>query len=229
MSEPDGPSQPLVLSLATLTVVSGIVDAVSYLGLGHVFTANMTGNIVLIGFALAGAPGFSLAASATALGAFVVGAVAGGRIGLRLPQKRSLLVTGVTLEAGFTVVAAVIAASVAVLGAGWPRFTVIALLAFAMGIRNSVVRRMGVADMTTTVVTTTITGLAADSSLGGGRNPNASRRTISVVCMFVGALVGAVFVVHVHPGAALGLAAVLTVGLSAYLRLTSPVRLGLVP
>jgi uncharacterized membrane protein YoaK (UPF0700 family) len=189
----------------------------------------MTVNIVLIGFALAGAPGFSLAASATALGAFVVGAVAGGRIGLRLPQKRSLLVTGVTLEAGFTVVAAVIAAGVAVLGAGWPRFTVIALLAFAMGIRNSVVRRMGVADMTTTVVTTTITGLAADSSLGGGRNPNASRRTISIVCMFVGALVGAVFVVHVHPGAALGLAAVLTVGLSAYLRLTSPVRLGLVP
>lgn len=227
MSEPDRPSQPLVLSLAALTVVSGIVDAVSYLGLGHVFTANMTGNIVLVGFALAGAPGFSVAASATALGAFVVGAVAGGRIGLRLPHKRSLLVTAVTLEAGFTVAAAVIAASVAVLGAGWPRFTVIALLAFAMGIRNSVVRKMGVADMTTTVITTTLTGLAAESSLGGGQNPNASHRTMSVVCMFVGALVGAAFVVHVHAGAALGLAAVLTVGLAAYLHLTSPYRLGL--
>src|SRR5580704_12648879 len=59
MSEPQGPSHPLVLSLATLTVVSGVVDAVSYFGLGHVFTANMTGNVVLIGFALAGAPGFS--------------------------------------------------------------------------------------------------------------------------------------------------------------------------
>src|SRR5579859_736421 len=125
MSEPDRPSQPLVLSLAVLTVVSGIVDAVSYLGLGRVFTANMTGNIVLVGFAIAGAPGFSIAASATALGAFVGGAVAGGRMALRLPQKRSLLVTAVTLEAGFTVVAAVIAGSVAVLGAGWPRYTVI--------------------------------------------------------------------------------------------------------
>lgn len=227
MSEPDRPSQPLVLSLAALTVVSGIVDAVSYLGLGHVFTANMTGNIVLVGFALAGAPGFSLAASATALGAFVVGAVAGGRIGLRLPHKRSLLVTAVTIEAGFTVAAAVIAASVAVLGEGWPRFTVIAMLAFAMGIRNSVVRKMGVADMTTTVITTTLTGLAADSSFGGGQNPNATHRGMSVVCMFVGALVGAGFVVHVHPGAALGLAATLTVGLAAYLRLTSPYRLGL--
>ena len=229
MSEPDRPSQPLVMSLAALTVVSGIVDAVSYLGLGHVFTANMTGNIVLVGFALAGAPGFSLAASGTALGAFVGGAIAGGRIGLRIPQKRSLLVTAVTLEAGFTVVAAVIAGSVAVLDAGWPRYTVIALLAFAMGIRNSVVRRMGVADMTTTVVTTTITGLAADSSLGGGQNPNAFRRATSVVCMFAGALVGAALVVHVHPGAALGLAAAFTVAFAVYLRLTSPVRLGLAP
>ena len=229
MSEPQGPSHPLVLSLATLTVVSGVVDAVSYLGLGHVFTANMTGNVVLIGFALAGAPGFSIAASATALAAFLAGAATGGRIGLRIHEKRSLLVTAVTLEAGFTVVAAIIAGTVAVLSTGWPRFTVIAVLGYAMGIRNSVVRNMGVADMTTTVLTMTLTGFAADSSLGGGHNPNATRRIISVVCMLVGALVGAAFVIHVHPGAALGLAAVLTVGLATYLHLTSPLRLGLAP
>jgi uncharacterized membrane protein YoaK (UPF0700 family) len=215
------------MSLAVLTVVSGVVDAVSYLGLGHVFTANMTGNVVLIGFALAGAPGFSIAASATSLVAFLAGAVTGGRIGLRVHQKRSLLVTAVSLEAGFTVVAAVIAGSVAVLSTGWPRYTVIAVLGFAMGIRNSVVRGMGVADMTTTVLTMTLTGFAADSSLAGGHNPNTVRRTISVVCMFAGALVGAAFVIHVHPGAALGLAAVLTVGLAAYLRLSPPQRLGL--
>jgi uncharacterized membrane protein YoaK (UPF0700 family) len=217
------------MSLATLTVVSGVVDAVSYLGLGHVFTANMTGNVVLIGFALAGAPGFSIAASATALVAFLAGAATGGRIGLRIKQKRSLLVTAVTLEAGFTVVAAIIAGTVAVLSTGWPRYTVIAVLGYAMGIRNSVVRNMGVADMTTTVLTMTLTGFAADSSLGGGHNPNAARRAISVVCMLVGALVGAAFVIHVHPGAALGLAAVLTVGLATYLHVTSPLRLGLAP
>jgi uncharacterized membrane protein YoaK (UPF0700 family) len=229
MSEPEGPSQPLVLSLAVLTVVSGVVDAVSYLGLGHVFTANMTGNVVLVGFALAGAPGFSIAASVTALAAFLAGAVTGGRIGLRVHQKRSLLVTAVSLEAGFTVVAAIIAGSVAVLSTGWPRYTVIAVLGYAMGIRNSVVRTMGVADMTTTVLTMTLTGFAADSSLAGGHNPNSVRRTLSVVCMLVGALAGAAFVIHVHPGAALGLAAVLTVGLATYLRLTPPVRLGLAP
>ncbi len=227
MSEPDGPSRPLVLSLALLTVVSGIVDAVSYLGLGHVFTANMTGNVVLVGFGIAGAPGFSVAASLCALGAFVVGAIAGGRLALRVTRKRSLLITAITLEAGFTVAAAVIAATVAVLGQGWPRYTVIAVLAFAMGIRNSVVRRMGVADMTTTVVTTTLTGLASDSWLAGGKNPNATRRATSVVCMFVGALVGAALVVHLHPGWALGLASVLVVALAVYLFRTAPVRLGL--
>ena len=227
MSEPEGPSQPLVASLAVLTVVSGIVDAVSYLGLGHVFTANMTGNVVLIGFALAGAPGFSIAASATALAAFLTGAMIGGRIGLRVQQKRSLLVTAVSLEAGFTVVAAVIAASVAVLSTGWPRYTVIAVLGFPMGVRNSVVRKLNVADMTTTVLTMTLTGFAADSSLAGGHNPNSGRRVISVVCMLVGALVGATFVVHVRTGAALGLAAALTVSLATFVRFSPPQRLGL--
>jgi uncharacterized membrane protein YoaK (UPF0700 family) len=227
MSEPDTPTQTLVLSLALLTVVSGIVDAVSYLGLGHVFTANMTGNVVLVGFGIAGAPGFSVAASLTALGTFFAGAVFGGRLALRQPGKRQLLVTAITLEAGFTVAAAAIAASVGVLGAGWPRYTVISVLAFAMGIRNAIVRRMGVADMTTTVVTTTIAGLASESSLAGGTNPNAFRRATSVVCMFVGATIGAVLVVHVHPGWALGVAAALTVGLAAYLHLTDSQRLGL--
>ncbi len=126
-------------------------------------------------------------------------------------------------------VAAVIASSVAVPGAGWPRYTVISVLGFAMGIRNSIVRRMGVADMTTTVVTTTITGLASESSLAGGTNPNAFRRATSVVCMFVGATIGAALVVHVHPGLALGVAAALTVVLAAYLRLSDPRRLGLDP
>ena len=68
MSEPDRPPQPLVVTLAALTVVSGFVDAVSFLGLGHVFTANMTGNVALIGFAVAGAPGSPSAASLCALG-----------------------------------------------------------------------------------------------------------------------------------------------------------------
>src|SRR5216684_2520797 len=72
----------LPLVLLGLTATTGVVDAVSYLALGHVFTANMTGNVVFLGFAAAGAPGLSPARSGAALLAFVVGAAIGGRIGV---------------------------------------------------------------------------------------------------------------------------------------------------
>src|SRR5436305_11200896 len=76
----DGPHGPLPTLLVGLTIVTGLVDAFSYLALGHVFVANMTGNIVFLGFAVAGAPGFALAASLAALGGFLVGAWAGGAL-----------------------------------------------------------------------------------------------------------------------------------------------------
>ena len=79
---------PLPVLLVALTVVTGVVDAVSYLALGHVFVANMTGNVVFLGFALAGAPGLSAPASLAALGAFVLGALAGGRIAIRSGEQR---------------------------------------------------------------------------------------------------------------------------------------------
>ena len=62
---------PLPAVLVLLTVVTGLVDAVSYVALGHVFVANMTGNVVFLGFAAAGAPGLSIAASLAALAAFL--------------------------------------------------------------------------------------------------------------------------------------------------------------
>ena len=71
-----GPLPPLLLCL---TLVTGLVDAFSYLLLGHVFVANMTGNVVFLGFAIAGAPGFSIPASLVALGSFVCGALDRGQ------------------------------------------------------------------------------------------------------------------------------------------------------
>ncbi|HVT42221.1 MAG TPA: YoaK family protein [Acidimicrobiales bacterium] len=221
------PPQPLVASLAALTLVSGFLDAVSYLGLGHVFTANMTGNVVLLGFAVAGAAGFSMTASLTALGGFLLGAVIAGRIARHVRPNRSMMMVVMTMEVGLTVVAAVIAASVAVLGSGWPRYTVITLLALSMGARNAVVRRLGVPDMTTTVLTTTLTGLASESFLAGGTNPNAHLRITSVVSMFVGAIVGAALTIHVHPALALGLAAVIVASTTAFFARETPARLGL--
>src|SRR5438067_7806475 len=105
---PDGPLPPLLL---TLTVVTGLVDATSYLKLGHVFVANMTGNVVFLGFGIAGAGGLSVWASLTALGSFLLGSVAGGRIGARWSSDRGRHLTATTatellLIAGGLVVAA---------------------------------------------------------------------------------------------------------------------------
>src|SRR6202051_2298384 len=68
---------PLLLHVAT--AIAGLIDAMSYLALGHVFTANMTGNVVFLAFAIAGVPELSIARSSCALGAFLVGALVGGR------------------------------------------------------------------------------------------------------------------------------------------------------
>ena len=84
----DGLLPPL---LVALTVVTGLVDAFSYLVLGHVFVANQTGNVVFFAFALAGVGGFSATASVAAIGSFAVGALLAGRLGRFLAARRELL------------------------------------------------------------------------------------------------------------------------------------------
>lgn len=79
--------EPLLPALMTATGVSGVIDAVSYLGLGHVFTANMTGNVVILGFAAAGTPGFSTLGSLVSLAAFLVGAGIAGRLDVGHGQR----------------------------------------------------------------------------------------------------------------------------------------------
>ncbi|MFF9641728.1 YoaK family protein [Kitasatospora aureofaciens] len=203
---------PLALALFGLTLVSGLIDAVSYLGLGHVFTANMTGNVVVIAFALAGAPGFSVTGSLTSLAAFLLGALLAGRIatrhaGTRRPaQLRTVFILEVAL---YGAAAAIVFAWSA---DGPAQYAVIALLALAMGIRNGTVRGLGVPDLTTTVLTLTLTGLAADSRLAGGTAPRRRRKVLSVATMLAGAAPGAVLVLHGQTAWALVASAVLAGG-----------------
>jgi Protein of unknown function (DUF1275) len=75
---------PLTLSLLALTFSTGLIDAASYLGLGRVFTANMTGNVVLLGFGIAGAAGLPVVSPFVSLAAFLLGAVTGGRLAARV-------------------------------------------------------------------------------------------------------------------------------------------------
>lgn len=136
-----GPLPPLLL---VLTVVTGLLDAASHLALARVFVANMTGNVVFLGFAPAGAPGLSVTAS------------------------------------------------------------LVVLLGLAMGLQNAVVRRLSVPDLTTTVLTLTLTGLAADSSQAGGAAPRPGRRILAVLAMFLGALAGGLLLRHTELSHVLG-------------------------
>jgi uncharacterized membrane protein YoaK (UPF0700 family) len=184
----------LPCALMTLTFVTGVIDAVSFLGLGRIFTANMTGNIVLLGFAVAGVPGLSFARSLTSLLAFLLGAALGGRLGVAMAAaRRSWLLTVGLIEGGLLFAAAFVSIGfdIATSSPSNRLYAVIVLTALAMGLRNATVRRLAVPDLTTTVLTLTLTGLAADSSFGGGNNPRLGRRIVSIVLMFVGALTGA--------------------------------------
>jgi uncharacterized membrane protein YoaK (UPF0700 family) len=181
----------LLRPLMVLTFTTGVIDAVSYVGLGHVFTANMTGNVVFIGFALAGAEGVSVARSLVALLAFAGGALVGGRVAngpARAPGRLLAIASGA--EGALLLLAAVIGFG----RAGSPPppivYALIVVTAVAMGIRNAIVRKLAVADVTTTVLTLTITGLAADSSLAGSNHIHRGRRVLSVLAMLGGALLG---------------------------------------
>jgi uncharacterized membrane protein YoaK (UPF0700 family) len=195
--DPEARGVRLVAVLLGLTVVSGLIDAVSYLGLGHVFTANMTGNVVVLGFAAAGAPGFSVPHTLTSIGSFLLGAVAGGRIAVRMDtgSRRTWARVSFGAEALLVGVAAVIA--FAAPGDGATTYPLIALTAFAMGLRNATVRKLKVSNLsTTTVLTMTLTGLVSDSVAGDGSGPGSLRRVLAVVGMVVGAFLGAWLTLH---------------------------------
>jgi uncharacterized membrane protein YoaK (UPF0700 family) len=188
---------PLPPMLVAMTVVTGLVDAFSYLLLGHVFVANMTGNVVLLGFALVGARGFSTTASILAIGSFSVGALVGGFVGSRFSHRRDrLLGTASSLQAVLISTSLVFAIlSGTPVGTGY-RYGLIGILALAMGIQNAAARKLAVPDLTTTVLTLTITGIAADSAFAGGPGSKSGLRLLSAVAMLSGALIGASFVVH---------------------------------
>ncbi len=189
-----GPLPPL---LVAMTLVTGLVDAFSYLVLGHVFVANMTGNVVFLAFALAGAPGFSIPASLVALGSFVLGSFGGGLLGSRLGQHRGrLLSVSAALQTLLLCAAAVLAMLSGNPVPAGSSYGLIIVLGMAMGLQNATARKLAVPDLTTTVLTLTIVGISADSRLAGGSGSRVGRRLIAVAAMFVGALVGSLLIFH---------------------------------
>ena len=209
-----------MIALLALTFITGLIDAVSFISLGHVFTANMTGNIVLLGFAVGGATGLSAARSGTSLLAFMAGALFGGMINVRHSgwTQMRLLKRAIVIEAALLLIASSFAASAGTKTEISPGLTygLIALMALAMGFRNAVVKKLAVPDFTTTVLTLTVTGIASDSSLAGGANPRWRTRVTAVITMFAGAVTGALLL-HYGVFAPLGASSFLLLAVLAWM------------
>ncbi|WP_373694852.1 YoaK family protein [Kineococcus terrestris] len=233
---PDAPDEPAAAAGATpvrprrraaprhlalmlvLTFSTGIVDAVGYLGLDRVFTANMTGNVVILGMALVGADDLPVLGPVLALVGFLLGAALAGRVlrraavGWTTASTVLFLLIGAGLAglAGWT---AALGDEVPVeIGTTPPAgpLAVTGVLGLLMGAQAAVARRLAVKDVTTVVVTSTLTGLAADSRLAGGDGGGWKRRLGAVVLIGAGAAAGAALLLW-HIAAGLGAAALLLV------------------
>lgn len=216
VDSPLGP-RTTVAALLALTAATGLVDAVCYLRLGHVFAANMTGNVVFLGLAVLPGSGLAVAGPIVSTAAFLAGAFLGGRVGAQLDDRPDRW-----LGLAFAVEAAVLAVLAVLTGTGvlHPGLVVLALLAAAFGLQNSTVRRLGAPDLTTTVLTQTLAGLAADNAWAGGDGARPHRRLGSVLAMFGGAALGAALLQVTFAGVvALAAAVVGTVALVFGLRL----------
>jgi uncharacterized membrane protein YoaK (UPF0700 family) len=199
--------------LLVLTTVSGLVDATSYLKLGHVFVANMTGNVVFIGFALAGATEVSLAPSLVAIASFLLGALAAGRLGRAMPAHPARLLSAATaIQLAVLLLAAVLGVLV------WPisdpaRYGIVALLSAAMGVQSATTSRLNVPGFNSTVVLTTmLSTLASNSRLAGGSGAQNGWRILAVLAMLAGGLVGAVLLFHATVVAPVELAVLVLAG-----------------
>lgn len=206
----DPAAAPLRLMLL-LTFGTGLLDAATYLGLHGVFTANMTGNVVFIGVGLAGHEPVPLLRSALALGGFVAGAAVIGR----LQRGKAVIRDGDPVVAlTFCVVAltmVLLALALAFVDLSAVALDVLtAVFAMAMGAQAIAARRVDVPDVSTVVVTSTLSGLAADHGWAGGTADRSTtrRRLSAVVSMGLGALAGA-FLLHWHLAAPVGLSALI--------------------
>jgi uncharacterized membrane protein YoaK (UPF0700 family) len=192
-------------ALLLLTFATGLIDAVSVLALGHVFVANMTGNVIFLGFWLVPHSGFDMAAAVVAFAGFVVGTVIGGRFARHLEHETRLWLTVALGTEVVVLVALSVLAGTGVLDyQDDSRLVLIAGLALTFGSQNAAASQFGVTELSTTVLTSTIVGIGMDSRLAGGTGERERLRYTVVLTMLGGAAVGAtVTLVAVAPVIAL--------------------------
>lgn len=192
-----------ITGLYLITSVCGLVDAACFLSMGGVFAEIMTGNLLFLCFDIGtGKSIFGDAKYLLVIAAFLLGALAGGRL-LRGPRAEIRI--GFAVEWVLLAVALVLALTLNPGTAGTARDVVTSLLAFAMGMQNALVRRHGVPDLATNVMTLTATALVADSAPAGGHNENWRRRFASIAVFLASATLGAALTTTFGPWAPLAL------------------------
>jgi uncharacterized membrane protein YoaK (UPF0700 family) len=212
------PYRYTVLALLLLTFATGLIDAISVLVLGHVFVANMTGNVIFLGFWFVPHSGVDMTAAVVAFISFVLGAVIGGRFARHLDDEvRAWLTAALGMEVLALTTLAVLAGTGVLSYQDTGRLILIAGLAAVFGAQNVAARRFGIPELTTTVLTATIVGIGSDSRLAGGTGEREKLRFAVVLTMCGGAVIGATlsrFVV----APVIGLAAVMVTAALAVFR-----------
>jgi uncharacterized membrane protein YoaK (UPF0700 family) len=185
--------------MLVLTFVTGLVDAVGYLGLDRIFTGNMTGNLVILGMGLAAEDDLPVVGPLVALGAYALGAAIAGRL-LRGPltSRQSRVTRIFTFNAAVLTAVGVTLATVAVTAPSPLSISAAGSIAVLMGMQAATARALAVADMTTVVVTSTITAFASETLFEPGWAWFKHRRLWAILAIFAGALVGALLMkIHI--------------------------------
>lgn len=175
--------------LLALTFTTGVVDAAGFLGLDRVFTANMTGNVVILGMGLTGAKGLPVLGPCFAFAGFVTGAGVGGALTRRTPHRWTATSTGLLTGVGVTILGLGLWALL--LPPTTATHAITAVLGTSMGLQASVARNLAIRDVATVAVTSTVTAFAMNLRLAGGSGALGWRRGLSIGLMLVGASVGA--------------------------------------
>jgi len=195
--------------MLALTFSTGVIDAVGYLGLDRVFTGNMTGNVVILGMALTGADDLPVVGPIIALVLFMLGALIAGRVLKPVAAGWSHRSTILFALVGVVILAAAVPLFVIESPEEPLKFAVTGALGLAMGLQAGAARHIGVKDVTTVVVTSTLVGLAFDSKFGGASGQQWKRRAGAVLLIGLGALAGGLLL-NVHIGLGMAVAAVIT-------------------
>jgi uncharacterized membrane protein YoaK (UPF0700 family) len=185
--------------LDTLTLSSGAVDAISFLALGKVFSAFMTGNVAFLGMRIAGASAPDVVAVLLSMAGFTVGVF----LSTRITRPRTAVGTWpscATLALGYSLLAHAVFVGLWLLSYGQPSPDVVRILlavwALAMGMQSAAIRALHVDGVFTTAATATLIYLAGD--LSEWPTTGAERRRLArvLVSLFLGAAAGSLLLFH---------------------------------